>query len=178
MKKNNKKIILAISIIIATIAIVAGIMTIGNKKKSTEISKEKTEDYSIKITNKSAESEKIKISIENVAYADKYLILDYNVIAENTEEPFFLENYAKKNEFGLYIDQIHFSLHSSLKKMAPQYFQLLHYSLKLSICLHMLHFLLISLFFHFPLIYLLFLCYSLLFFLLIFLLISFYFQSS
>lgn len=89
MKKNNKKIILAISIIIATIAIVAGIMTIGNKKKSTEISKEKTEDYSIKITNKSAESEKIKISIENVAYADKYLILDYNVIAENTEEPFF-----------------------------------------------------------------------------------------
>ncbi len=35
MKKNNKKIILAISIIIATIAIVAGIMTIGNKKKST-----------------------------------------------------------------------------------------------------------------------------------------------
>lgn len=105
MKKNNKKIILAISIIIATIAIVAGIMTIGNKKKSTEISKEKTEDYSIKITNKSAESEKIKISIENVAYADKYLILDYNVIAENTEEPFFLENYAKKNEFGLYIDR-------------------------------------------------------------------------
>ena len=39
--KKIIKIILAISIIICYYSIVAGIMTIGNKKKSTEISKEK-----------------------------------------------------------------------------------------------------------------------------------------
>lgn len=106
MIKNNKKIIIAISIIIIIVlAIVTGTVLLKNKKSVTELTKEKKEDYSVKLTNKFTENESVQISIENIAYADKYLIIDYTVKAKNEEEPFFIENYAKKNEFGFYMDR-------------------------------------------------------------------------
>lgn len=75
-----------------------------NKKKITK-EVEKTEDYSVTLTNKLIENKDIEISIDNIAYADKYLIIDYTVKAKNEDELFFSENYARKNEFGFYLDR-------------------------------------------------------------------------
>lgn len=107
MKKNNKKIIILTIIIIIVFAILTIVIgTISkNKKEVTKLEKQKNEDYSIKIANKQGENEKVKIEIDNIAYADRYLIIDYTVKAKNSEEPFFIENYSRKNEFGFYLDR-------------------------------------------------------------------------
>ena len=103
MIKNRKAffkimilIIIAIAVISAFLIIMAWKRPFGNKQPSTE-------DYAINLSEKFAENEKVKISIENVGYVGDYLILKYDIKAKDESSEIFDDSMIVDGEFDFHL---------------------------------------------------------------------------
>ena len=79
MKRNQKKKIILAVVIIAIIIVLITVYCIATKKSPIGLGEKNQEEYNLDLTNKYAENDNVKISIENVAYDGKNLILKYRV---------------------------------------------------------------------------------------------------
>lgn len=85
MKRNQKKKIILAVVIIAIIIVLITVYCIATKKSPIGLGEENQEEYNLDLTNKYAENDNVKISIENVAYDGKNLILKYDIKSKQDE---------------------------------------------------------------------------------------------
>ena len=85
MKRNQKKKIILAVVIVAIIIVLITIYCIATKKSPIGLGEENQEEYNLDLTNKYAENDNVKISIENVAYDGKNLILKYDIKSKQDE---------------------------------------------------------------------------------------------
>ena len=85
MKRNQKKKIILAVVIIAIIIVLITVYCIATKKSPIGLGEKNQEEYNLDLTNKYAENDNVKISIENVAYDGKNLILKYDIKSKQDE---------------------------------------------------------------------------------------------
>ena len=85
MKRNQKKKIILAVVIVAIIIVLITVYCIATKKSPIGLGEENQEEYNLDLTNKYAENDNVKISIENVAYDGKNLILKYDIKSKQDE---------------------------------------------------------------------------------------------
>lgn len=85
MKRNQKKKIILAIVIVAIIIVLITVYCIATKKSPIGLGEKNQEEYNLDLTNKYAENDNVKISIENVAYDGKNLILKYDIKSKQDE---------------------------------------------------------------------------------------------
>lgn len=100
--KKNKKIIIAIAAIIVVI-IIALVFTLVLKGKNGSIFNSKSKEIEEKIT-KMFENNKIKIEVNNAAYQEGYLVIEYDVTSKEGAE-YFDECFDTTNGLDYYLER-------------------------------------------------------------------------